>query len=276
MRSLTACYNYPEPAGHFWNYWRLKAVYREHKVCSSILQTVSDYFGTLVLSQIDELKNTSSAHGPTGSLNPLVSLQPSLNPNNFPNCKFWSKDAYSGSSKKKVPTGFFENLSKPKDNVMTYYFKDSDGITVSKTVVTEGTYFHSIMEQFGTEGVLPATFSQLGVEAENRYLGLMETHFPFLCYCASHWKAKQIGTGNYSSWKSYYDHCQTQTQRDRSETPSLHCCFETPSRCSETPSLHCHCEMPEVGHKCKQRDNESEPVSYFTCYLHCSRTSTGQ
>ena len=49
---------------------------------------------------------------------------------------------------------------------MTYYLKDSNGNMVSKIVVSEvHTYFCSIMEQFGTEGVLPATFIQLDILA---------------------------------------------------------------------------------------------------------------
>ena len=70
----------------------------------------------------------------------------------------------------------------------------------------------------------------------------METHFPFLCYCASHWKAKQIGTGNYLSWKSYYDRCKNQPRRD----------------CSEKPEVTC---------KQKHMDDKLGSVSYFLSYI---------
>ena len=91
--------------------------------------------------------------------------------------------------------------SNVKVSTSSCYMEDPDGNQLPRSTkdaarATARGFWIKLLQ----EGKAPTHFGAMDLHLQHEYISLMEREFPWLRYCADHWKAKQVWRGHYSQW----------------------------------------------------------------------------
>jgi len=125
----------------------------------------------------------------------MISNEPSyepLQPTDFPNVRFWSRRQWSCPSNVKGHAHF-------------NYIEMEDGGVVDETRVHEmREAAWTIWKASKKEGIFPPTWRSASVEVRSKYYREMRHKFPEFRLCDADWKADQLATDSYYSWRNYH------------------------------------------------------------------------
>ena len=146
--------------------------------------------------------DSSNASGSSLSATLFTRLPlPQLEPKNFPGVQSWFEDIYKGR-RKAGKNGIDEgNPGKSKGSILSSFMEDENGDEIPERErdaarATAKGFFNLLLQTSRA----PSVWGSLAIDAQNEYLYIMESSYPFLRLCDSHWKAKRIATNSYSQW----------------------------------------------------------------------------
>ncbi|KAF9641919.1 hypothetical protein BDM02DRAFT_3194264 [Thelephora ganbajun] len=120
----------------------------------------------------------------------------------YPNVKHWFKDDYKDLHKTgKSGAENLEGQKPTKGPILSSYMEDEDGNEIPewkrKAARSAARGFFNLLFE---KSQAPATWGEVSIDISNELMHILETEFPFLHLCKSHWKAKRIATNSYSQW----------------------------------------------------------------------------
>lgn len=178
---------------------------------SSDLKTFSTQVSTSLVAPKQEFPNVSSA--PTASTAPsnwsgdsqtsgstfIHPLLPQLDRANYPNIRDWEPDHYN--SRRGRQRGGKDSREDRPASVLSSYMEDETGDQVSEKtkravrMMAKG-FFLGLLR----DNKAPACWGSAPLSVRNQLINTLENVFPFLRFCAGHWKANQVATNSYSQW----------------------------------------------------------------------------
>ena len=178
---------------------------------SNVAKSLTDVWTTLPV-----------AHGPSPSgSGPVVVVPPQLDRKDFPNVMHWTKELYNSMRKQGTKSednvildisGLMSGASKKssrqsskKKSVISCFMEDENGTLIpeSEKAAARGKARDFWITLAG-QGHTLTTYTKTNIDIKDRYLALMENTYPWLRYCANHWKSAQIWSNHYSDWSSNY------------------------------------------------------------------------
>ncbi|KAI0280461.1 hypothetical protein BC826DRAFT_1112138 [Russula brevipes] len=161
---------------------------------------------------------------PYGALGPMSWL-PSLEKNDYPHVKFWTKEEWRKSENFHKDTSELEtkgagrgaSRSSKGENVMMLYIEDANGSPISGTLAGEiRDLARSVWRGFYVRGVAPGKWGHVSKDVRDEFCHEMESRFEVLRYCDNHWKTHMLATSIYSQWYRIFDKKNT-TNKDENE-----------------------------------------------------------
>ncbi|KAG6876753.1 hypothetical protein C0992_011883 [Termitomyces sp. T32_za158] len=123
---------------------------------------------------------------------------PSLNKDDFPQVKNWTRQEYTTAKKKKAT---ITSLRSTTENSANSYIETKEGEPVDKVVMHQvRAHARHLWRSLHSRGIAPPTWAAATLEAYNYYEHHMCQKFPELSYGANNWKAHMVATENYPSW----------------------------------------------------------------------------
>ncbi|KAF9026448.1 hypothetical protein BDP27DRAFT_1456633 [Rhodocollybia butyracea] len=131
---------------------------------------------------------------------------PKLSSTNFPKVTYWTKTSYLASTNSKSSTsGYKDKTSKGKgrDVKVPLYLEHATGALISvdelkQVYALARMLFHDAKRM----NEAPSSWGNVGLNLGRRFEEEMTAYFPFLAYGEFNWKAHQIATDNYPSWRT--------------------------------------------------------------------------
>ncbi|KAL6308759.1 hypothetical protein BKA93DRAFT_822055 [Sparassis latifolia] len=135
--------------------------------------------------------STSTIPSASSSLPPVMQVD-------YLHVKWWTKESWTKRAVRPEPY---------KGNNMMLYVEEVDGTPISGARVDEiRKVARSIWAHLASIQLTPLMWGKASVVAARLYNDEIARTFPELQYCASNWKAEQIGIDNYPSWRNYRAH----------------------------------------------------------------------
>lgn len=122
-----------------------------------------------------------------------------LNPTDYPLITLWTMESYC---KAKLAHDELQPEPSEEDNVMFWFLQNEDGSTVHCTTIAHMRFaskllWSTMLHKYTT--LAPTWMKLTPVQQMEFYLDI-EDKFPFLQLCEDHYKARKIGTIDYTHW----------------------------------------------------------------------------
>ncbi|KII89768.1 hypothetical protein PLICRDRAFT_174607 [Plicaturopsis crispa FD-325 SS-3] len=200
----------------------LRTVRHQNTVLLAKLDTLRDAYTILVNSKPDGLSNALHLANPldlpipTAPLAPPPSQSrlPPLHQSDYPLVRYWRKRDWTAEKQNlsvtdpdQKPGARGAVRASNGENVMMQYVETENGHMVDGFRASDIKFVaRRIWAEMAVElqGNVPLKWKNVGIKGADRYARDMALHCPELRLCDSDWKAHQIATDTYPSWKHTY------------------------------------------------------------------------
>ena len=146
--------------------------------------------------------STGTSRAPSSALaSTLPALLPQLDRDMYKSVVHWDEGKYQEIRKGGKGNGEDDLKKELKGSVLSCYMEDENGNEVPEnTRKAVRKRAKGLFNQLLQGGVAPATWGGAPLDVQHQLIFQLESEFPFLRFCANHWKSTMVATNSYSQW----------------------------------------------------------------------------